>query len=214
MMMHTHSFFPASPDRILEYVLSPSSKPSTGDNFTLVPDSLLLHPGTVPVITIRHPAMVVPSAYKAILPAVIRGGGRANMLIITCHVWGRMLYNFYEAHGIQPLVIDADDYMTSEDFVRGFCKRAGLDPDEALFSWPTATEEQQQKLAKPFAAVQTTLMGSQAANPGRAAKNVDLAAEEAKWEEEFGVDTSREIRELIELAMPHFEYLFERRLRI
>ena len=136
------------------------------------------------------------------------------MLVITCHVWGRLLHNFYEANGIQPLVIDADDYMTSENFVLELCRRAGLNPDGAVFSWPTTTEEQQENLAKPFAAVQTTLMGSTGANPGRAARNVDLASEEAKWEDEFGVDTSREIRELVHLAMPHFEYLYEQRLRV
>lgn len=212
-MVHTHSFFPASPDRILEYVTAPSSEPSSGDNFTLVPDKLLVHPGTVPVITIRNPRLVVPSAYKA-MRAVINGGGRANMLVITCHVWGRLLYDYYQANGIQPLVIDADDYMTSEEFVRELCKRTGLSPDKAVFSWATATDEQQRNLARPFAAVQTTLMGSTGANPGRAAKNVDLAAEEAKWEEEFGMDIAREIRELVQLAMPHFEFLYERRLRV
>lgn len=146
--------------------------------------------------------------------AVINGGGRANMLVITCHVWGRFLYDFYENNKIRPLVIDADDYMTSETFVREICNQTGLNPDAATFSWPTATQEQQEKLAKPFAAVQTTLMGSNGANPGRAARNVDLEAAEAKWEEEFGAEVAREIRELIQLAQPHFEYLYERRLRI
>ncbi|KAJ5172772.1 hypothetical protein N7492_005365 [Penicillium capsulatum] len=211
-MIHTHSFFPASPDRILDYVTSPASEPSSGDNFTLLPDNLLLRPGTVPVITIRDPRLVVPSAYRA-MRAVIKGGGRANMLVITCHVWGRFLYDFYANRRIRALVIDADDYMTSETFVREICSQTGLDPDAATFSWPTATPEQQDKLAKPFAAVQTTLMRSNGANPGRAAKNVDLGAAEAKWEEEFGADTAREIGELVQLAMPHFEYLYERRLQ-
>lgn len=210
-MVHTHSFFPASPDRMLEYITSPTAEAPSGDNFTLVPENLLLYPQTVPVITIRNPQLVVPSAYKA-MRAVINGGGRANMLVITCHLWARLLYDFYEANGIQPLVIDADDYMTSEKFVREICRRTGLNPDQAIFSWDTASNEEQEKLAKPFAAVQTTLMDSTGANAGRAAKNVDLSAEEAKWEDEFGVDTAREIRELVQLAMPHFEYLHERRL--
>lgn len=210
-MVHTHSFFPASPDRMLEYVTSPTAEAPSGDNFTLVPGNLLLSPGTIPVITIRNPHLVVPSAYKA-MRAVINGGGRANMLVITCHVWGRLLYDFYESNGIQPLVIDADDYMTSEYFVRELCRRTGLDPEQAVFSWTTASNEQQEKLAKEFAAVQTTLMGSTGPNAGRAAKNVDLSAEVAKWEDEFGADTAREIRELVQLAMPHFEYLHRRRL--
>lgn len=212
-MVHTHSFFPASPDCIVEYVKAPSAEMPTGNNFTLVPKELLLHPGTVPVITIRNPLMVVPSAYRA-MRAVINGGGKANMLVITCHIWARFLFDFYSANGIEPVVIDADDYMTSESFVRELCRKTGLNPEEAVFSWSTATDEEQQKLAKPFAAVQTTLMGSTAANPGRAAKNVDLAAEEAQWEKEFGTKTYHEIRELINLAMPHFNYLYERRLQL
>ena len=136
------------------------------------------------------------------------------MLVITCHVWARLLFDFYTSNGIEPLVIDADDYMTSEPFVRELCRRTGLSPEEAVFSWSTATEEEQRKLAKPFAAVQTTLMGSTGANPGRAAKNLDLAAEEAQWEKEFGTDTFNEIRELVDLAMPHFDYLYAKRLKL
>lgn len=212
LMLHTHSCLPLSPDRVLEFMTAPTSKGAGSDNFTLIPDDLLLHPGTVPVLTIRHPRLVVPSAYRA-MQKIVAGAGRPNTFLLACCVWTRWLYDFYVNHGIQPLVLDADDYMTSEDFVRELCKRAGLNPEETVFSWSTVSDEEKENLERPFVEVQTTFMSSTKANPSRAAKNVDLEREEAKWAEEFGADLPF-IRELVQISIPHYKYLHERRLKM
>lgn len=211
-MLHTHSFFPVAPDQILNFVTAPESDHSGKDNFTMMPDKLLLYPGTVPILTIRNPRLVVPSAHRA-MRTIIKGGGRANLLVVTNQIWCRLLYDYFSANGIEPLVIDADDYMTSRDFVRGLCKRAGLNPEEAVFSWSQSTEDQKKQLPQAHVEIQSTLMNSGGMNPGRAAKNLDLEAEEKNWEEEFGTDANL-IQDLIRLAMPHYDYLYGRRLVI
>lgn len=213
LMVHTHSCLPLSPDRALQYMVNPIAvDDNIKANPTLIPDDLLLHPGTVPVLTIRHPRLVVPSAHRAI-HKIVAGCGRPNVLLLACNVWTRWMYSFYVAHGIHPLIVDADDYMTSEDFVRKLCSEAGLDPDKAVFSWATTTDEQKESLERPYVAVQTSFLSSTSAKPDRAAKNVDLEKEEALWAEEFGPDLPF-IQELVELSMLHYEYLYQRRLTL
>lgn len=211
-MLHTHACLPLSPDRVLDYMTAPTSEGASGDNCTLLPDNLLLHPGTVPVFTIRHPRLVVPSAHRA-MQKIVADAGKPNTFLLACCVWTRWLYDFYVSHGIKPLVLDADDYMTSEDLVRGICTRAGLNPKEAVFSWSTVSDEEKETLERPYVAVQSTFMSSTGANPGRAAKNVDLDEEEARWAEEFSADLPF-IQELVQLSMPHYDYLYERRLKL
>lgn len=216
-MVNTHPFFPVSPDRIPEYievVTARQSGPPGGENPTMIPDGLLLQSGTVPIFNIRDPRLVVPSAYRTMHAMdLAHGGGRANYLITTCHIWSRLLYDFYVSHGVKPIVVDADDFMTSEDFVRHLCSQAGLDPAQAYFSWSIPTKEEQNEIHPYYYASQSTLINSSGINPAKAARNLDLDAEEKKWETEFGDDLAL-VKEMVELAMPHYQYLFERRLEM
>ena len=216
-MIHSETYHPGSPDRIFEYMnitMARTPSPGAGENFTVVPDSLLLHPGTVPILTIRNPRLVVPSAYRVLQKMGFpHGGGRNNYLIVTCHIWSRLLYDFYVSNGADPIVVDADDYMTSGDFVRHLCSQAGLDPAQAYLSWSMPTQEERAEIHPMYYASQSTLIESSGIQPSKAAKNVDLEAEEKGWETEFGEDLPL-LKEMVELAMPHYTYLHERRLKM
>jgi hypothetical protein len=182
------------------------------ENFSLVPDTLLLRPGTIPLISIRDPRLCVPSAYRVLermdLP---HAGSRAFFLVTTCNVWNCVLYNFHKSHGIEPVVVDADDYMTSESFVRSLCARLGLDPSKVRFEWDAVTSQQEGNDIHPMQyASQTTLYESSGVIAGRAAKNSDLDRLTVKWKEEFGDDAAL-IEEMVTLAMPHYKYLHDRR---
>ncbi|KAF7194573.1 hypothetical protein HII31_04079 [Pseudocercospora fuligena] len=179
-------------------------------NPTILPDELLLYPGTVPILTIRNPRLSVPSAYRVLnrmgLP---HGSGRPNFLISTATFWNRLLYEYYTANGIQPLVIDADDVITSRDFSRQLCSKLGLDPELAHFQWERGDKEKYHPMEY---ASQTTLIESSGIDQSKAAKNLDLDELEKKWDEEFGEDASL-IREAVAAAMPDYEWLFERKLK-
>jgi hypothetical protein len=182
------------------------------ENFSLVPDSLLLRPGTIPLISIRDPRLCVPSAYRVLermnLP---HAGSRSFFLVTTCNMWNCVLYNFYKAHGIDPVVVDADDYMTSEAFVQSLCVRLGLDPSQVRFEWDAATSEQKEIEIHPMQyASQNTLYESSGVIAERAAKNSDLVDASVKWKNEFGDDAGL-VEEMVALAMPHYQYLYERR---
>ena len=200
---------------MIEYInLLASSEPChlRSENLSLVPDVLLLRPGTIPLISIRDPRLSVPSAYRVLermnLP---HGGSRAFFLTTTCNVWNCVLYDFYKSHGVEPVVVDADDYMTSETFVRSLCVRLGLNPSEVRFEWDAATSEQKEKEIHPMQyASQNTLYESSGVIAGKAARGFDFTDVSVKWKEEFGEDAGL-IEEMVGLAMPHYQYLHERR---
>lgn len=141
-------------------------------------------------------------------------------LVATCNIWNCVLYNYYISHGIEPLVIDADDYMTSPEFVRKVSSKIGLDPAQVQFEWDAATVKDDSSRAwngedvhpMQFAS-QNTLYGSSGVDATLAAKNLDMNLVMEKWDEEFEEDLVL-VKEMIELAEPHYRYLFEKRFTV
>ena len=217
LFVQSETYVPADPDRIYEYlklVTAHHSVPPEGENFTMIPDSLLFRPGTVPIFTLRDPRLVVPSAYRVLQAmGLSHGAGRNNYLMVTCHIWNRVLYDYYVSHGVKPIVVAADDYMTSEDFVRHICSQVGLDPAKAYLSWPALTQEEREKTHPKYYASQKTMLNSSGINPHLAARNTDFGEQQNEWEREFGEDLSL-VNEMVELTMPHYNYLYERRLKM
>lgn len=93
-------------------------------------------------MTIRHPAFVVPAAYDALSNSE-KSGNISNYLIPTNYSWQTQLYNFYVANGITPVVAEAEDYMSSPEFVRHLASEAGLDASTCLFEWDAMSEDDQ-----------------------------------------------------------------------
>ena len=186
----------------------------TVENFTMIPDSLLLAPYTTPIFVIRNPRMAVPSAFRVLKNMGISdGGGRSMALVTTCNVWSRVLYDYYIERNVIPLVLDADDYLCNHDFVRRICELLGLDSDKARFSWPAITEEEKDKLHPMEFFSAEELFVSTGPDASRTLENMERELELHKQREEFG-DSAKLISELIAYAMPHYEYLWERRVRL
>ena len=59
-------------------------------------------------------------------------------------------------------------------------------------------------------ASQNTLYESSGVIAGKAAKDFDFTDVSVKWKEEFGDDAGL-VEEMVALAMPHYQYLYERR---
>lgn len=208
--MHTHPFFVLSPDRLLASVTSPGALQGDGRNISLLPETLLLHPGTIPLFTIRHPILLVPSSIRGIKKAGT-GRKRAAFMIGSDIGFSRDMYDWFVARGVEPVVADADDYMTSPDFSLRLGERIGLDPAQVAVSWPKTTEDEQKLMHPVLLRMQETLVNSQGPDSSRAARNVDPAEERARWKEEFSEWEVELIEEIIVLITPHYEYLRERR---
>lgn len=208
--MHTHPFFVLSPDRLLDSVTTPGTLTRDGRNITLIPEDLLLHPGTVPLFTIRHPVLYAPSNIRAVKKAEA-GSTRAAFLIGSNLGFSREMYDWFVAHGVDPVVAEADDYMTSADFSLRLAERLGLDPAQVAVSWPETTEEEQKLMHPVLLRMQETLVKSRGPDSSRAARNVDLVEERARWKDEFSEEEVMLIEEIITRVTPHYEYLRERR---
>ncbi|THY95155.1 hypothetical protein D6C92_04527 [Aureobasidium pullulans] len=201
-------------EHVQSFINSSSTIPSIPENFTSIPDTLLLHTNTIPVLTIRDPRLAVSSAYRVFTSfGFSHGSGRPNFLISTTLVWQRRLYDFFCSHGVQPMVIDADDIMTDPGYCRFVCEKLDLEPELACLEWEKITEEEKANIHPMLYASQMGLLESTRLDASRAAKNLDFVVEEKKWDDEFGDDVPM-VREMVESGIPHYQYLRERRLRM
>lgn len=208
--MHTHPFFILTPDRLLASVTAPGTLQNDGRGMSLIAENLLLHPGTIPLFTIRHPVLYVSSSIRGIKKAGT-GETRASYIIGTSLGFSREMYDWFVAHGVEPVIAEADDYMTSADFNQRLAERLGLDPALVAVSWPETTEDEQKLMHPVLLRMQETLVKSQGLDSSRAARNVDLTEERARWREEFSEEEVMLIEEIIAYVTPHYEYLRERR---
>ncbi|KAF2162761.1 hypothetical protein M409DRAFT_26999 [Zasmidium cellare ATCC 36951] len=213
--VHFHSLFALKPDVVYEYLTNgPAVQPQSIRNPLSVPDEFLLRKGTVPLLTIRNPRLQVPSLCRVSRDTLPGGVGRIDTLASATGHCNRSLYDWYLSNGIQPLVVDADDYMSSEAFVRHLCAARGLNPDEALIKWDKTNRDlDMNTIEKNHTAIQKTLFASQGPEARRASQNVDLEAEERGWDEEFGREGAQLVRDVVKAVGADYEYLRERRLR-
>lgn len=139
----------------------------------------------------------------------------AGILASVTGRWTRLLCDWYLSNGIQALVLDADDYMSSADFVQHLCEVSDWNPNEALIKLDKADHNtEMSQVDRNCAAIQQTLFASQDSDARRAAKNVDLEAEERGWEMEFGSKGARLVKDVVKAALPEYNYLRDRRLRV
>lgn len=183
------------------------------ENYTLIPDALLLHPGTIPIFTIRHPCLTIPAAFKA-MSAVEHTSNRANLLVASRTGWQRDLYDWYIDKGFSPLVIDTDDFIANPDLIRELCTLSGLDPTYLKFDWPKTTAEEKAGMMPMYVALQGTLLDSTGIVAGKARREIVVEEEAANWIEIHGVQQAALLRELLELSLPHYHYLTERKITL
>lgn len=206
--MHEHPHFALIPDRAVElYNKTPGDKPR---NFTLIPDSLLLHPGTVPIMTTRHPALTAPAGMAAMMN-MENSGTRCN-LMVALTLWQRELYDWYVVNGITPLVVEAEDYMSDEEVIRSLAKKAGLKPEKCVFKWEKTGEDQQKGMHPMYILLQQTLLNSEGLVKSKSIKKVDLDEEIVKWREQFGPDNAEWMAEKVRESMPDYEFLRSKKI--
>jgi hypothetical protein len=218
VFMHEHPHFAVDPVRALSFVTSSQvsgSGASRGapENWTKIPDSLLLQPGTVPLFTIRHPALTIPASYEA-MSNLEKTLTRPNTLLVSTLAWHRELYDWYLSNGVTSIVAEAEDYMSSKEYVRGLAAKAGLSPDHCIFQWEKVSEEEQRKMNKMYIKLQQTLINSEGMVEGKAKREVDLEKEYERWENMHGMGEAKFLRDLVERSMADYEYLKGKKFRI
>lgn len=81
---------------------------------------------------------------------------------------------------MSPIIIDADDFLTSRDLVLRLAERVGLDPTNVQFTWDAADAGDE-----VAAKARISLLKSEGIVGGKTLEGSDEGLE--KWEWEFGV---------------------------
>jgi hypothetical protein len=178
-----------------------------------------------PTFLIRHPALVFPSNYRTLFDL---GGAEAaqneayHVIEMTMH-WSRALYDWYTAQKTissqttpspWPIILDADDIMREPDTVRRYSQILGLDPEKLRFEWAPADESELKKMGGVERRMRSTIAASGSIIQGKTAEGIDINLEATKWKKEFGEEEGRKIEEWVRKAMPDYEYMREKRLRV
>ncbi|KAE8148241.1 hypothetical protein BDV25DRAFT_20359 [Aspergillus avenaceus] len=186
---------------------------------------------------IRHPALVFPSFYRAMLKMVaanvlmkdeLPGVLETNMSL----QWTRMLYDWGMENSdpeSQPLLLDAHDVIHNPEVVIRFCERVGLDPNALKFEWEKKADAnaepapEQRAVPDQRVSIQTEgaraiMLGSLAGSSGvlkdKAPTHIDVAVESSKWKKELGEEAALLLEKTVLAAMPDYEYLKKRRVRL
>ncbi|EED18828.1 hypothetical protein TSTA_125420 [Talaromyces stipitatus ATCC 10500] len=187
-------------------------------NQTVVSDEFLL--SFTPTFLIRHPALTFPSFLRAYIgEGMPKTNFEASALVdeldhsMTFH-WMHHLYDFYVSKGIEPLVVESDDVISSHEVVIDYAHHIGLDTEKLHWNWSPASEKQLEMGGNSrLQRFLGTIMSSSGVMNDKMAKNLDLAVERKKWKQEFGGLIGEKMVEWVEAAMEDYEYLKERRLR-
>ncbi|KAI2623691.1 hypothetical protein GGS21DRAFT_547127 [Xylaria nigripes] len=188
-------------------------------NRTCLPDEFLKtwHPAFL----IRHPAMMLPSLYRAAhqQKQVTNRRLKSEPYDIEASPWSfRALYDFYLDHfgkdSQWPIVLDADDVMTQPGVVIKYAELVGLDPNKLRFSWDEVSKEELDKMLIMDRIMLSSINSSTGVDKGKIAGDIDIDAEAVKWRAEFGEEGGKRVERWVREAMPNYEYLHSRRLRI
>ncbi|KAL2820928.1 hypothetical protein BDW59DRAFT_181362 [Aspergillus cavernicola] len=200
-------------------------------NITIFPDAYL--ETWTPTFLIRHPALVFPSYYRALLSLEKEGFAEPDIIqpMLELHstlIWTRLLYDWFcdqEAQSNQaqhngicfPLLLDAQDIIHHPDIVLKYCELTGMSPERVKFTWQPEDSSHSANGAdhkSPEAVMMETLNRSTSLLKERTPDTVDITLERKKWEVELGESLAKRMEKWVKDAMPDYNYLWSRRLRV
>ncbi|KIL88340.1 hypothetical protein FAVG1_08419 [Fusarium avenaceum] len=172
-----------------------------------------------PTFLIRHPASTIPSLFRAIRHEGFDREVKELEPVERSLYWQRKLLEFYEdsykAGEIEkPIVLDADDMMTSQELMLKYAKVAGLDPEKLRFSWEKAPEEVVNSMPSFVQHMLGSLNSSEKIDLAKVVGDVDISQEAVKWKAEFGDEHARKLEIYIREAMDDYEYMRSKRLTL
>ncbi|KAE8132248.1 hypothetical protein BDV38DRAFT_261839 [Aspergillus pseudotamarii] len=190
---------------------------------------------------IRHPALVFPSFYRAMMKMVAAGVIKKEELpgVLETNMslkWTRMLYDYGMENNdsdSKPLLLDAHDVIHNSAVITRFCELAGLDSSKLKFEWEKKSDasgtpskgtpvEQRDVTGQDVrfnnqeaqAIMLSSLAGSSGVLKDKAPVILDVNTEASKWREEFGEETSLLLEKAVLAAMPDYEYLKAQRVQL
>ncbi|KIY53988.1 hypothetical protein FISHEDRAFT_54789 [Fistulina hepatica ATCC 64428] len=186
-------------------------------NPTLIPDRMFKT--FVPIFAIRHPALMVPSCYRASnSPATLT---LPEWSIFYTYRWVKEVFDcyraYYQAKGIEgiPIVFDGSATINdTEKIMEQACARIGFDPAEISYSWKPTPNLPLPPEGHPLRLVYEAFLGNIHSSTGVMKEKKRLTEpvieeEYNKWKKEFGLKHANRIREIVEIAMADYNYLLQ-----
>ncbi|PKY02348.1 hypothetical protein P168DRAFT_240372 [Aspergillus campestris IBT 28561] len=199
----------------------------TIQNPTVLPDGYL--GSWVPVFLIRHPALVFPSFCRGALEVAVQRNSCRDRMKIGKHLreqmtfsYTRCLYDWYtsyfrkideegRANTKGPILLDSFDLINDSRLVVVLAEELGLDRSKVQFSWDSDSYPCADRMKRVF---RRTLNASTGVIKDRAIVDSNMVVLEQKWKEEFGDELGDVISDCVRDAMPDYEYLRDKRLRV
>ena len=196
------------------------SPPSSSQNPTIVPDAVFFHPGTKIVFTMRHPILVVESLLRGWLSISGREIPRSSQKTGSTLHWQRMLYDWLNearsSRGPDIVIADAEDFAgpDKERFMTKLCCRIGLDSNSVIYTWNKMSDQEFSAMPNFEQVAFRTILCSEGIVAGKGLGDRTLDTAFTSWVSEFGEEEAGRLKGFVENAMPDYEYLRARRLRV
>ena len=211
-------------------------------NPTIIPDELLKL--FTPIIFIQHPVITLPAWMRMAKDEYgSYTVDDEDFSLWTSLRWSRMLFDYLRSTqhlrsrrdsvhssvhsnrsgkwepgfvATRPYVIDAMDVVCNNNaMLAAVCRLLGIDYQEISKGWAQYFTKAAASLKKalPVAFANATAVFSERIL-GTAAITINLDAETAKWEKEFGKDVAEVLRKKVDEEMPHYVYLQNFKVRV
>ena len=192
-------------------------------NVTVMPDGFIHN--LSPIIQVRHPALAVPSYYRALKDSNDPVANLCSDEFIwgISPAWPRMLFDWFceykyperkmAPRGCQswPLVVDGDDVINdNERIISSICSLANLDVAGIAKEWQPADEEVKSRQHSTVRRFLSTIQASSGiVRTGYKQGEVSIEREAEKWANEFGPEVATRMKDIVKGNMVDYEYLMQ-----
>ncbi|KAL8786042.1 MAG: hypothetical protein Q9213_003025 [Squamulea squamosa] len=199
--------------------------PSEPSNPTLFPASIIQRFQFV--FLIRNPSAAVPSLYRCFIPPLSAMTdehtldptelGYREMRILLDYLYPP---SSHSAQAEKSLLIDADDLLANpEGVISAACSHLRIPYSPSMLSWPSAEDHAFAKsLFDKYAGYHEDALNSTGLRP-KSTERRDLKPKsreelDKEWEERYGADAAKTIREAVDLCQEDYEYLRQFRMQM
>ncbi|KAL0068241.1 hypothetical protein AAF712_004626 [Marasmius tenuissimus] len=176
-------------------------------NPMVLPHSFLAN--LTPIFTIRHPIRMISSGVGIMFRSYGRGFDEPSIDLTRTYKWSRILYDYYRAIGITPIVIDGDELVRhTEDQMNKLCSLIGLDGSKIQYSWePKASHATVDERMREEVYLKAVYESTGVIRDEEKLKPPALDEEQKEWAEEWGDEAARKLTVFVEEAMEDYNYL-------
>jgi hypothetical protein len=182
-----------------------------GDNPTYLPDEMF-H-ALSPVILIRHPINAISSIYRTALQVTKKRPGDEDYDLINLNEPLRLLFDYFNQKGRQPIVVDGDDVLwRTDELSTKLCAFLGL--GHLNQTWEPTSEEQINAMNPLVYKITEDIQLSRGIQrpdrPQPSEPDLDTAVN--NWTTRYGREVADQLRGLVVDNMPHYLYLRDYRV--